>query len=153
MVRTWTYNGIEYQSEWEVRQEIFQRDHVCFGEVPLEGAVDFWLKYGVTYKEREHTPEEAEAIELAKAKRERAAKVASIKVTVDGMVFDGDEAAQSRMTRAIAAAETAGLQETIWVLADNTVTKVTKAQLQQALSKAMLEMGELWTTPYTGASA
>lgn len=148
MIKTWTYNGVAYQSEWQVRQDIFNRDHVSFGEAPEEGKVEFWAQYGVTYSERELTPEEQEAQELAIAKRERAAKVAAIKVEVDGMRFDGDESAQSRMARAITAAETAGLESTVWVLADNTVKNVTKAQLQQALSKAMLAMAELWTKPY-----
>ena len=149
MIKTWTYNGVAYQSEWQVRQEVFNRDHVSFGEAPEEGKGEFWAQFGVTYSERELTPEEQEAQNLAVAKRERAAQVASIKVRVDGMTFDGDEAAQSRMARAITAAETAGLESTVWVLADNTVKNVTKAQLQQALSKAMLAMAELWTKPYT----
>lgn len=149
MIKTWTYNGVAYQSEWQVRQEVFKKDRVCFGEAPTEGKAEFWAQYGVTYSERELTPEEQEAQELAIAKRERAAKVAAIKVEVDGMRFDGDESAQSRMARAITAAETAGLESTVWVLADNTVKNVTKAQLQQALSKAMLAMAELWTKPYT----
>lgn len=148
MIKTWTYNGVAYHSEWQVRQEVFNKDHVSFGEAPEEGKVEFWAQYGVTYSERELTPEEQEAQDLAIAKRERATKVAAIKVEVDGMTFDGDESAQSRMTRAITAAETAGLDSTVWVLADNTVATVTKAQLQQALSKAMLAMSELWTKPY-----
>lgn len=151
MIKTWTYNGIEYQSEWQVRQEVFKKDRVSFGEAPEEGKVEFWAQYGVTYSERELTPEEQEAQDLAIAKRERAAKVAAITVEVDGMVFDGDEQAQSRMARAITAAETTGLESTVWVLADNTVATVTKVQLQQALSKAMLAMAELWTKPYTEA--
>lgn len=148
MIKTWTYNGVTYQSEWQVRQDIFNKDHVSFGEAPDEGKVEFWAQFGVTYSERELTPEEQEAQNLAVAKRERAAKVAAIKVEVDGMTFDGDEQAQSRMARAITAAETAGLESTVWVLADNTVATVTKAQLQQALAKAMVAMGELWTQPY-----
>lgn len=150
MIKTWTYNGIEYQSEWQVRQEVFKKDRVSFGEAPEEGKVEFWAQYGVTYSERELTPEEQEAQDLAIAKRERAAKVAAITVEVDGMVFDGDEQAQSRMARAITAAETAGLESTVWVLTDNTVATVTKVQLQQALAKAMLAMAELWTKPYAG---
>lgn len=153
MIKTWTYNGIEYQSEWQVRQEVFKKDRVSFGEAPEEGKVEFWAQYGVTYSERELTPEEQEAQNLAIAKRERAAKVAAITVEVDGMVFDGDEQAQSRMARAITAAETAGLESTVWVLADNTVATVTKAQLQQALAKAMIAMSELWTYPYTRGKA
>lgn len=153
MIKTWTYNSIDYQSEWQVRQEVFKKDRVSFGEAPEEGKVEFWAQYGVTYSERELTPEEQEAQNLAIAKRERAAKVAAITVEVDGMVFDGDEQAQSRMTRAITAAETAGLESTVWVLADNTVATVTKAQLQQALAKAMIAMSELWTYPYTRGKA
>ena len=102
----------------------------------------------VEYQEIPLTPEEIEEQELIEAKRIRAQKVASIKVTVDGMVFDGDEMAQSRMARAITAADTAGMDSTTWVLADNTVKLVTKAQLQEALSKSMIEMGKLWTEPY-----
>jgi hypothetical protein len=153
MIKTWTYNGIDYQSEWQVRQEVFKKDRVSFGEAPEEGKVEFWAQYGVTYSERELTPEEQEAQNLAIAKRERAAKVAAITVEVDGMVFDGDEQAQSRMARAITAAETAGLESTVWVLADNTVATVTKVQLQQALAKAMIAMSELWTYPYTRGKA
>lgn len=153
MIKTYTYNGIDYQSEWQVRQEVFKKDRVSFGEAPEEGKVEFWAQYGVTYSERELTPEEQEAQNLAIAKRERAAKVAAITVEVDGMVFDGDEQAQSRMARAITAAETAGLESTVWVLADNTVATVTKVQLQQALAKAMIAMSELWTYPYTRGKA
>lgn len=156
MIKTWTYNGVTYQSEWQVRQEVFNKDHVSFGEAPDEGKVEFWAQYGVVYAETpepEPTPEEAEAKRLEEAKRVRAAKVEAITVEVDGMVFDGNEPAQSRMTRAIAAAETAGMAETVWVLANNTVATVTKVQLQQALAKAMLAMGEVWTEPYSEAKA
>lgn len=154
MVKTWTYNGVTYHSEWQVRQEVFKKDRVCFGEAPTEGKAEFWAQFGVEYVEApdpEPTPEEIEAKQLEEAKRLRAAKVEAITVEVDGMVFDGNEPAQSRMTRAITAAETAGLESTVWVLADNTVAEVTKAQLQQALSKAMLAMAEVWTEPYTEA--
>lgn len=156
MIKTWTYNGVAYHSEWQVRQEVFKKDHVSFGEAPEEGKIEFWAQYGVVYAETpepEPTPEEAEAKRLEEAKRVRAAKVEAITVEVDGMVFDGNEPAQSRMTRAIAAAETAGMAETVWVLADNTVATVTKVQLQQALAKAMLAMGEVWTEPYSEAKA
>ena len=156
MIKTWTYNGVAYHSEWQVRQEVFNKDHVSFGEAPEEGKIEFWAQFGVVYAETpepEPTPEEAEAKRLEEAKRVRAAKVEAITVEVDGMVFDGNEPAQSRMTRAIAAAETAGMAETVWVLADNTVATVTKVQLQQALAKAMLAMGEVWTEPYAEAKA
>lgn len=85
---------------------------------------------------------------LEQAKHERARQVAAIKVDVDGMTFDGDETSQSRMARALEVASITGMGSTVWVLADNTVAQVTVAQMQQALSKAMLKMGELWTVPY-----
>lgn len=101
----------------------------------------------------EPTEEELAAIELRKQKQLRAEKVAATRVVVDGMTFDGDETAQSRMARAIVAAETAGRDTTTWVLADNTVATVTKAQLQQALAKSMLAMEEVWPAPYESAEA
>ena len=85
---------------------------------------------------------------IEEAKRIRAAQVAAIVVEVDGMSFNGDEVSQSRMSRAILSADTAGLDSTVWVLADDTVATVTKEQLKQALAKSMLEMGSLWTVPY-----
>lgn len=151
MIRTYEYKGETYASAWQVRQAIVKQENKAFGPEPKEGRVEFWSALGVTYTEEpepEPTPEEIEAARLAEAKRLRAAKVAAITVEVDGMVFDGDETAQSRMARAITAAETSGLDKTTWVLADNTVSEVTKAQLQQALSKAMIAMGEVWTEPY-----
>lgn len=155
MIKKYVYKGETYSSEWSVRQVIGEKENLAFGPEPEEGRTEFWADLGVTYIEEpepEPTEEELAAQELAKAKRLRAAQVAAIQVTVDGMVFDGDEMAQSRMARAITAAETAGLDTTVWVLADNTVATVTKAQLQQALSKAMLEMAEVWTKPYEEAS-
>lgn len=62
MVKTWTFNGVTYQSEWQVRQEIFKKDHVSFGEVPEDGKAEFWEKHGVTYAERDYTDEEVAAI-------------------------------------------------------------------------------------------
>lgn len=94
------------------------------------------------------SPEEIEKMELEKAKARRAKEVANIKVEVDGLMFDGDEMAQSRMARAIEVANITGMKETVWVLADNTVKTVTLEQMRSALSKAMLKMGELWTKPY-----
>ena len=102
-------------------------------------------------KPHEPTPEELAQQELAKAKAERAQAVRNIKVTVADKVFDGDESAQSRMTRAIQVAEISGLTQTEWVLANNEVAVVTLEEMKEALSKAMLEMSKLWTKPYTEA--
>lgn len=97
------------------------------------------------------TDEELAAEELAQAKAERADAVSRITVTVDGMVFDGDETSQERMARTITAAVATGEDmsaTTTWVLADNTVAKVSIKQLAQALRAAGEAQTELWTMPY-----
>ena len=94
------------------------------------------------------TAEELAAAELAKAKAERAAAVAAITVEVDGMVFDGDEAAQERMSRAVVLADSMD-ETTEWVLHDNTVAIVTADQLRRACKLAGKAQTALWTVPYT----
>lgn len=95
----------------------------------------------------EPTPEELEAQALAEAKAERAEAVSKIIVEVDGMKFDGDETAQTRMGRTIAAAVALGVDintyTQTWVLADNTVATPTIKQLAQALKLAGKEQTPL----------
>lgn len=99
----------------------------------------------------EPTDEEIAARELAQAKAERADAVSQIIVEVDGLKFDGDETSQQRMARSIVALEDG---ETMpWVLYDNTVSEVTKAQLKQALRLAGIKQSELWVIPYTKEEA
>lgn len=98
-------------------------------------------------------PEDVAAAKaLEEAKEERAKEVAKIKVTVDGMVFDGDETAQNRIGRVIAAALLMGVDinttKQTWVLADNTVAQPTIKQLARALQLAGGEQTALWTVPY-----
>lgn len=76
-------------------------------------------------------------------KAQRVEQVASIKVTVDELQFDGDETSQDRMARTIAAA--GSNDETInWRLADNSAAQVTVAQLKQALRLAGRAQEALW---------
>lgn len=96
------------------------------------------------------TSEELEAEELVKAKAERAEAVQNIEVEVDGMVFDGNEDAQRRISVAITTANITGQQTVDWVLKNNTVANVTRAQLEQVLALSMQKMQELWTLPYEG---
>ena len=97
------------------------------------------------------TPEELEAQELAKAKEQRAEAVEKITVEVDGMVFDGDEVSQERMSRSIVALDDG--ETIIWVLHDNSIANVTKEQLKMALRLAGQKQTELWTKPYENVSA
>ena len=101
----------------------------------------------------EMPPDVAAAKALAEAKEERAEVVSKIKVTVDGMEFDGDEVAQTRMGRTIAAAVALGVDintyTQTWVLADNTVAQPTIKQLAEALKLAGEAQTNAWTVPYT----
>lgn len=100
----------------------------------------------------EMSEEEKQAQALAQAKADRAEAVSKITVEVDGMTFDGDETAQGRMGRTIAAAIALGVDiqtyTQVWVLADNSVANVTIAQLAQALKLAGEAQTALWTIPY-----
>lgn len=156
MQKKYLYNGETFTSPYAVRQAIAKAENLAFGPEPDDGKVEFWRTLGVAYTEEpdpEPTPEEIEAERLAEAKRLRAAQVAAITVEVDGMVFDGDEVAQARMGRALEVARITSMTSTVWVLADNTVAEVTVAQMERALSAAMLKMAELWTKPYETETA
>ena len=78
------------------------------------------------------------------AKKLRDTAVAAIKVTVNGKVFDGDEVAQGRMARAVAAAESEAISTYQWKLADNSVAAVSLDELKQALALAFQAQSELW---------
>lgn len=143
----YVYNGTEYVSTYQLRKAIWENEHKVI-RIPKEDLVNAWKALGVDYVEVQPTEAELAAQQLAEAKRLRSAQVANIKVEVNGKTFDGDEAAQRRMTSALKVAEITGMESTQWVLADNTVATVTVAEMQEALSKAMLAMGELWTVPY-----
>lgn len=98
-------------------------------------------------------PEDVAAAKaLEEAKEERADTVSKIKVTVDGMEFDGDEVAQTRMGRTIAAAIALGVDldtyTQTWVLADNTVAQPTIKQLAEALKLAGEAQTNVWIVPY-----
>lgn len=105
------------------------------------------LPDGAMLKKPEKPAEVVAEEQLQAAKAERAAAVAAITVTVDGMVFDGDEKAQERMSRAVNMADSMD-EKTEWVLHDNTVAIVTAAQLRQACRAAGQAQTALWTKPY-----
>lgn len=96
------------------------------------------------------TPEEEQAyltdpVRLREeAKRNRQTAVDAITVEVNGKVFDGDETSQTRMSRAILGMQETGQPTITWVLADNTVTQATQAELTEALCMAGARQAELW---------
>jgi hypothetical protein len=79
-------------------------------------------------------------------KSQRSTAVDNLKVTVDGMVFDGDEISRFRMTTAILSLNND--TETVkWALADNTVANVTSVQLKQVLRLSGIDMENIWFQP------
>lgn len=81
----------------------------------------------------------------AVAKMSRQAQVSEIKVTtISGKTFDGDETSQTRMARAIIAMQATGAQTVTWVLADNTATQATVAELTEALALAGGAQAAIW---------
>lgn len=120
--------------------------------LPPDADVELLAATGITLAERpdpEPTPEEA----LAQAKALRAAAVAAIVVEVDGLPFNGDEDAQRRMNNALTVGDLSGQSSTPWVLADNSVREVSRAQLEKALVLSVQRMSELWMLPYTETAA
>lgn len=82
------------------------------------------------------------------AKAIRAVKVSSIVVSTQaGNTFDGNEEAQNRMARALAGMDDADVVP--WVLADNSIVSVGKAELREALRLSGQAQTELWVKPYT----
>ncbi len=75
-------------------------------------------------------------------KKERELAVSLITVDVDGLVFDGDEMSQARMSRAIISLDDG--EEMNWTLADNSIELVSKENLKQALRLAGAKQSELW---------
>ncbi|MCQ4257482.1 DUF4376 domain-containing protein [Stutzerimonas stutzeri] len=98
----------------------------------------------------EHKAQQAAVAARESWKGKRAAAVERIKVTTtSGREFDGDEASQGRMARAILGLQEAGEGETVtWVLADNTPVAVTAAELGEALKLAGAEQARLWVADH-----
>lgn len=89
------------------------------------------------------TEEEQQQIAYEQWKQERQQAVDAITVEVDGLIFDGDELSQNRMTRAATLAQSP--EETVsWILADNSVATVTADQLRRAAREAGRVQETLW---------
>lgn len=82
-------------------------------------------------------------------RRQRNATVAALTVTTaSGKVFNADEDSQNRMVRVLKVADLTGQTSCAWVLADETVATVTKAELEEALCLSVQAMGAVWPAPY-----
>lgn len=102
---------------------------------------------GSTWDGEKFTAPAPTPITRDQAKDARQALVDNSLVTVDSMVFNGDEISQGRMARAILALTAAGQTSTVWTLANNISTSVTLAQLNRALIAAGTYKTSVWTIP------
>lgn len=142
------FEGIKQATDWVNAQGNYWLEDY---QLDSQGRMQLIVK-----KQPDPTPEEIAEKELEQAKAKRASSVSKIIVEVDGMKFDGDETAQTRMGRTISAAMALGVdlntEKRAWVLADNTVAEPTIAQLAKALELAGNEQTRLWTVPYQSDS-
>jgi len=82
-------------------------------------------------------------IENKKAERTEAVHTSTVTIS-NGKIFDADEAAQTRMHRALKVAEITGESTTKWKLADNTFSDVTVEELEEAFVLAAKNQADLW---------
>jgi len=78
---------------------------------------------------------------------ERHKLVSEIIVQVNDKEFNGDEESQTRMARAILAADIVNRDTVNWTLANNESIEVTLEELKMALVKSLEEMADLWVQP------
>lgn len=120
--------------------------------VPVEPYFEAPFIYTVSVVSK--TNEELELSNRAKAEADlmavkmvRQSEVDAITVTTSsGRVFDGDEDAQNRMSRAVTSMNDTDTVK--WVLADNTVAVVDRSELHEALRLAGQSMSDIWVKPY-----
>lgn len=119
--------------------------HKVVEEAPLKDVEGNWQQSWavVPLSAGELASNAVEARAVAKAERQ-AAVDAIVVTTATGKTFDGDETSQTRMARAIVALQAAGAPSISWILADNTVTEATLAELSEALALAGAEQARLW---------
>ncbi|CAH9055037.1 hypothetical protein PSECIP111951_01159 [Pseudoalteromonas holothuriae] len=89
-----------------------------------------------------HSAEHIATVQRARFKQARSAQLAQQTVTVDEFEFDADELSQQRMARAILVMDEQ--DTTTWILANNAVVEVTKAQLFSACKLASEQQTALW---------
>ena len=70
MIRTYKYNGQEFQSAYSVRQAIWKNENKIFGEEPKENRQEFWAKLNVEYSEKEYVPTDEELAVQVRRKRD-----------------------------------------------------------------------------------
>lgn len=148
---TYLYNGIEYQTESQVRAAIAKKERKCFGKPQT---AEEWLDLKVEKKETvnadpepvEPTAEEIAKRQLEDAKKQRDEEIENSTVIVDNMVFKANNASITAMHEVLdsmADGETAQ-----FILANYAVADVTKEQLKKAYNEAVSLRTSLMVKPY-----
>lgn len=70
MIKTYKYNGIEYNNQYSVRQAIWKNESKVFSQEPNDNKVYFWTKFNVVYSEKEYIPTDEELANQARRKRD-----------------------------------------------------------------------------------
>ena len=89
------------------------------------------------------TPSQIDAVKAWVNKQNKADEISKITVSVDDLVFDGDEASQTLMERHAKAVVDGNLDVIPWKMADNTLADVTAEQLNQAVLLAAAKQREI----------
>lgn len=135
-MKKYIHAGREYRTIFDLRAN--EKQFVMPDDVSDELLAEMGIKVV------EYTPEvRTDNLEKGMARASRDAAVCEITVEVDGMVFDGNETAQSRMARKISGWPE-NTEKVRWKLADNTVAEVTIEQLIKALELSVSRMGDIW---------
>jgi len=86
---------------------------------------------------------EAVALAYQELKSQRSTAVDSIEVTYNGVIYQGDELSQGRLSRAISALPD-DTTTTTWVAKDNSVHQLTRVDLKTILALSGAEQSRLW---------
>ncbi|MCF0115093.1 MAG: hypothetical protein HUJ56_07040, partial [Erysipelotrichaceae bacterium] len=133
-------------TEWELiedhRGEYYYPKGSNYESSPIEMKEIGVFPEGSTLERPEMTEEEKKEYNSFLKRSKKLTAIKDIIVTVDGMQFQADESSQTRISRAISVMSDTDTID--WILADNSVVSVTKAQLMQVLKLAVLEQTILW---------
>lgn len=142
MIKKYIFNGVEYASEYAVRQAIFEKDRVAFPAEPEDDKVAFWEGLGVTYIE--------EAIPLETLKVQKSAQIkqaflswrnnGATLVSSLGFKVDSNERANTDVSGLLVAYEDNQDALITFRDADNEFHALTYAQVK-TLQKEIIENG------------